>query len=264
MGAEGLLGHVANDCVAHELSLLVDNELGEGDRLRVQSHVDGCARCAAEVTRLGRLKQRVQQSCALSAAPEGLRRSVMRQLDHEPCHVIPRAASIRWRPIPVAAGATALGIAAWIWFGRSGDDGSRDLVARYARQLPLEFLSNDARATEAWLADKVDFKVRVPRPGRPDLSLLGARLSHVREHPAVQLTYGSGTSGLRRISVFVFEDPEARARLRGTVRHLDDRDFVTGSASGFNLAQWHQNQVVYSLIAEEPDDVIELVRAVQP
>ncbi len=263
MGAEGQANHDLGECAEHEVLLLVDGELSAADRLRVQSHVDRCAPCAAEVLRLGRLKARIRASGVRPPAPESLRRNILRQLDHEPCPVHPRT-GIRFRPVPVAVGATALGIAAWLWGGRTGDDVIRDLVARHARRLPLEFESSDPGATEKWLSDKVDFKIRVPQPVRHDLSLVGARLSHVGTRDAVQLTYGSGRPGVRRASVVIFEDPEETARLHGTVRQFAGRAFVTGSASGFNLAQWNQEQVVYSLVAEEPNDVIELMRAVQP
>jgi hypothetical protein len=160
-----------------------------------------------------------------------------------------------------AAGATALGITAWFWMALPSDEVLRDIVTKHSRQLPPELKTNDPRALEAWLADKVDFHVRVPSPKGPPLSLLGARLSNVREHAAAYLFYGSGQNPPHRVSMFVYDDPSTRPAFPGTVRKIDDRDVYVANRAGYNVAVWKQNEVVYSLVSDREDDVVELVHA---
>jgi anti-sigma factor RsiW len=254
-----------DDCAAtaHDLPLLVDGELAEGERLRVERHLDGCPACGAVVERARRLKRTLQRAGETTGAPSALRSRLSASLACEAPPASCGRAPLWRRPTPLAAaGATVLGVAAWAWFLNGGEDLTQDAVARHTRPLPPEFRSSDARATEAWASDKVPFRFRVPQPPRPDLALLGARLSHVREHSAVQLFYGAGQPTRPRASVMVYVDPAGHTLMRGRVERVDDRDVFLDQASGFNVGLWKNDEVVYGLIADSPEDVVELVRAV--
>lgn len=258
---------------APELPLFVDGELGEVERSSVEEHLSGCATCREAVRFREAMRSALRRASEARpvagedcAAPAGLRARIRLSLDGEETQSRSgrRFGGFWSRPLwarPIAAagaGATALGLTAWLWFGGAHDDVVRDIVVRHARRLPLEFQGNDAVSLERWLADKVQFHVQVPRlEGRP-YNLVGARLSHVKDHDAVYMVFGSEKRPDRRLAMFVYDDATGQAAPPGAV---DPSDVYVANSAGYNVAVWKQNQVVYSLVSDGEDDVLELVRA---
>jgi len=254
---------------AHDVALYVDGELAEADRALLEAHLDNCSDCRARATQALAFKRRLHRSAVerTALAPPALRARLRTALDAEPppapdAHDRPSWRR-RWaRPVPLAAGATALGLTAFFCLGPRTDDYAPEVVARHVRQLPLELQTDDPRVLESWLADKVDFRVRVPPPPR-QLALVGARLSHVRDRSAVYLLYGDRQSPMHRVGVLVFDDPAGRAQRFGIPRHVLDQDVFTSRAAGYNVALWKANEVVYSVVGADADDeAFEFVRAV--
>lgn len=271
-GAAGTSGEPAG-CPesAHDVTLYVDGELGEAERSAMEGHLEHCTACRSAVRYEQAFLRAVREKAAPAAAvraPEKLRARLTLALDAAPPPATPlaqppAAAPRRWmRPMPVAAaGATALGLTAWLFMGHAADDVVHDLVARHARRLPLEFQSSDPKMLESWLSDKIDFRVHVPRIARENLSLLGARLSNVRDHSAVYLLYGNRQSPARRVSMLVYDDPSGNPPSAGIPRKVEDHEVYTANSAGYNVALWKQDEIVYSLVSDGDDDVLELVRA---
>lgn len=252
---------------ATELALFADGELGEAERTEMELHLDNCPRCQAAVDFTLAFRSAVKEKArAAGGAPTAMRARLRAVLAQEaapvPVHVEWWQQLRRlWSPVPAAAaGATALGITAWLWFGGSTDEVVKELVARHSRHLPLEIQSNDPKSLEAWFSDKVDFRVRVPRltfvNGTP-LGLMGARLSHVRDHSAVQVFYGTPQSPTRSVSMLVFDDPGNRPPIRGVSHKVDDVDVYTANRAGYNVAVWREHEVVYSLVSDGDDTVVD-------
>lgn len=264
---------------ALELGLFVDGELSDVERTAVETHLDGCEACRTHVDGELALRSAVRRSSPAIAAPAGLRGKVLAALDSEDAlaatHAAPvtdgppvptpvrRAKAFFRRRLGVAAvGATALSLGAFIYAGTPrNDDVLHDIVARHSRRQPLEFQGDDPRSLEQWLQDKVDFRVRVPRIQGAPLSLVGARLSHVKDHQAVYVLFGTPQSPSRHVSLVVFDDPEKAPPVKGIPHKVDDRDVYTANAQGYNVALWKQNEVVYSLVSDGDDDLDSLVRA---
>lgn len=247
----------------NDVGLYVDGELGDVERGALEAHLEDCRLCRRAVAFQQAFKDRLRAPMASVAPPPQLACRIQQALCREPA---PLMRGPFWRrrrilrPMPMAAGATALGLTAWLWFGSSTDELVRDIVARHSRRLPLEIQGTDAGSVELWLSDKVDFRVQVPQPdGR--LSLMGARLSHVRDHSAVYLLYGNPEAPHRRVSVIVYDDPRFKAPFGA--QKVDDRDVHLANAAGYNVAVWKQNEVVYSLVSDGEEDVLELVRSVK-
>lgn len=255
---------------SNETLLFVDGELGEAERLSVELHLDECPGCGEAVrwhqALRAALQRKVRQATSGGTGTAALLARVCEAIDRE-TPVPPRLERFRrlLRPVPVAtaAGATALGLGLSTWFFTppARDDLVRDIVERHARRLPLEIQSSDPQSLEAWLADKVDFRVKVPRLAGGVLSLEGARLSHVKDHAAVYLLYGRAQSPTRRVSLLMYDDPQLRAPLSGSAQRIDDRDVYRANAAGYNVAIWKENEVVYSLISDSDEDVMEMIRA---
>jgi anti-sigma factor RsiW len=132
---------------------------------------------------------------------------------------------------------------------RAHDPLVEEAVQRHARGLPLEITAAGA-ATEAvpeWFKGKLDFNPRPPQFTRPDVRLVGGRLSHISDRPAAYMRYelSRGHAGL-----FIVEDQDGRlfpARVflspsRGQIRIVQAR--------GYNIAIWHQDGIAYSLVSD--------------
>lgn len=253
-----------------EVPLYVDGELGETERVELELHLRRCAPCRSGVHYARALRERLQEANrelvgSAVCASESLRKSIDAAIRNEAgasrAGLLSRLRHSFWRPIPVAAGATAMGLTAWFWLIPPPQDETfvRELAARHVRRLPLEVHDSDPRSLERWLADKVDFKVRVPRPAG-SMGLVGARLSHVRDHSAVYLLYGNAQAD-RQVAIIVYDDASSQPPRAGTPRIIDDREVYMANARGYNVALWKQNEVVYSLVSDGQDEIIEFVRA---
>jgi len=252
---------------SQEITLFVDGELGESERVAVEYHLDSCEKCQAAVAFAQSFRDALQSKMreATPTAPAHLRTNLRAALAREaaPSSFNPLQQLRRlWSPVPAAAaGATAIGITAWLWFGGSTDDVVKELVARHSRHLPPEIQSSDPRSLEAWLSDKVDFRVRVPQVKGLPLRLVGARLSHVRDHQAVQLLYGTPQSPSHTVTMLVYDDPSGRLWVHGNAETVDDKQVIRANRAGYNVAVWKENEVVYSLVSDAEDDVLEMVHA---
>lgn len=247
----------------HAVTLYIDGELGEADRAAFEAHFESCSGCRHAVHYARAFRSALRGG--LTPTPTHLRSKVRLALAEEAPASRSAVEFLRrlWSPMPVAAaGATALGITAWLWAGPPTDDNIlRELVGGHSRHLPLELQSSDPRMVEAWAADKVDFHMTVPRlVGRP-LSLMGARLWNVRNRSAVYLVYGTPQSPTHRVTMIVYDDPSGRAPAVGVPKKIDDHDVYVANRAGYNVAVWKKDEVVYSLVSDRADDVPELVHA---
>jgi anti-sigma factor RsiW len=258
-----------------ERALYADGELCEPEHGLLERHLECCPPCRRAVDQ-GRALRRTLREKTSTPSPAHLRARIGLTLDAEPAPVPasdptpvapappPRAPWTRriLRPAPIAAaGATALGIAAWLYAHPSRDDLAHDAVARHARRLPLDFVSSDPRALESWLSEKVAFRVRVPRVAREDLMPMGARLADVRDRSAVYVVYGNRQSPLHRVSLLVYDGPDVATAPQWAPHRVEDHEVFTTSASGFNVAAFKQNDLVYTVVGDQDEDIAEIVRA---
>jgi anti-sigma factor (TIGR02949 family) len=263
-------------CAEHrdELALHADGELAEPERGQLERHLEACAPCRRVVEQARAVRRTVRER-SFTAAPAHLRARIGRALDAEPAPAhepappptAPQPPRAHWsrrllRPAPVAAaGATALGLAAWMYAPPQRDDFARDAVAKHSRRLPLEVESSDPQMLESWLADKVAFRVRLPRVARADLRPVGARLADVRDRSAAYVVYGNRQSPTHRVSLLVFDDPLHAAPAIGLPHRVEDHEVFTTSAAGFNVAAFKQDELIYTVVGDHDEDIAEIVRA---
>ena len=89
-----------NDCHEHDIALsaYTDGELGQVERLRMESHLASCPRCRAEVARFGRLSAMIREADAEEMAGypmPSLWPAISRAMDRE--GTAARSWPARWR-----------------------------------------------------------------------------------------------------------------------------------------------------------------------
>jgi hypothetical protein len=263
------------------LDAYLDGELDARECGEIEAHLEGCETCRSVVRNQACLKKLVRERAGEVRAPAGLKSRLSACLMTESDSAAPepedvallaevagrsggallppevRGAAPAWRSAPVFASVAFLLVFVWMTSGGfSHDPLVDDAVRKHARHLPLE-VTGPADSLEGWLRDKVDFNPGVlvfPAGLEHRLEPLGARLSHVRDRPAVYVGYGrpgSGPDGERRASLFVFSDPSFDPSLeRQRHRRIRDRDVVVASHNGYNVILWKENEVVYSLVSD--------------
>jgi anti-sigma factor RsiW len=174
-----------------------------------------------------------------------------------------------WRrlvaPLPLGALAACAAGALLVLATRGGDDGLVvEAVRSHHRALPLEVMAASVGegSIPAWFAGKLDFHPAPPRFHGDGIHLLGARLSNLRELPAAYIRYElpRGQAGL-----FIVDDPHGRfAAGAGREVRVGPQLLRVVNASGYNVAIWRENEMVYSLVSDlDERDLFELVRTAQ-
>jgi anti-sigma factor RsiW len=274
------------DWVRRFLGPWKDGELDPGDASRIEQHVAVCPECdrqarferwfSGEVRRLverPRAPQRVLDRMSLALRREDRRRRVGRWFAYGGglaaaaglvgvlLFAVRRPAAGEGAGGSLPSSSPALAAAA----GEGADAVERDLIDRHRRataaSLPLELASADSTAVSTWFDGKVAFPVAPPRFSRPDIRLVGGRLTHVREADAAYLGYRTGD---RPVSLLVF--PAGDRPLPGRdVHRVGGRTIHTGSRpDGLSYAAFRQGDLVYALVAELPlATLVELAAAIR-
>ena len=140
----------------------------------------------------------------------------------------------------------------------------------HRRNIPIEVTGPSGERVSTWLKPKVDFPVRLPRferTGREEVSLLGARLSNIRDRQAAYVVYEVDGS---KISVMLFDGHRDNGSSQPAVRpaahpHSARATPAIYTAKGYNVAVIEDNGITYSITSElPPEDMARLVDAAFP
>ncbi len=226
----------------------LDDEFGAEERLEVDTHLAGCAECAARVHEEKRFMEAVKAASPNSSrpAPDALREKI--QLGFRQEHR--RAARTSFLRVSAAAVVVvALGSGAWQYRRAVRKQSYLQAAALlHSRAYPLEVTQLPHDGVEAWFGGKLDHHIRVPRLS--NVQLAGARLSNVEEKQAAYIRYDAPTrsNGVTRpVSLFVFDDPSRDVRAEPLPNVEVD------SAKGYNVAVWRDGEIVYALVSDLDD-----------
>jgi len=228
------------------LDAYVDGELEAGLMIEVESHLEGCASCAAHERLRRDIRREIAAVGARTRAPERLRRRIASLSDRRRRTRLLAAAAV-----PLAAAASLL-----VALALTGtDDGEQplaevveDVVLRHARELPMEVSGPDPAQAASWFRGKVDFPVRDPGLRLTGASFEGARVSNVRASQAAQMVYN--VDG-HRVSLMIF--PAGRVSVAGArVDREGDREVFVGRRNGFNVAVVFDGDLAYALSSDLP------------
>jgi anti-sigma factor (TIGR02949 family) len=261
MSVEPTPGNAAMDCSEAERSLdpWIDGELSPADARDLQLHLDGCPRCREAADRQAEDRRALRRCLrgAHACAPPELRLRIVRALEAERRPWWRRALT----PVPLGAMAACCAGMALVLVLRAGADPLADeAVTRHVRDLPLEITAASVgpESIPAWFSGKLDFNPRPPRFAEPEVRLVGARLSHIHDHPAAYIRYELPRG---RLGLFILEDREHRFGEHGRTVRIGPHEFRVLNARGYNIAVWRRNEIVYSLVSDlDEEQLAQLVR----
>ncbi len=126
-------------------------------------------------------------------------------------------------------------------------------VHGHCKHLPVEVGGTDEEVG-GWFAGKLAVPVRPPHLRRPhqtqQVSLVGARVSHLRDQDAAQLVYRIGES---QLTVYVF-DPAGFEMRAPVVHQIGNHEVYQGELSGYNVFFYRDRGVGYAFASDLGED----------
>lgn len=254
----------------------LDDELRDDERRAFELHVAGCAPCSREVDAERDVIALVRSEWHADAAPETLRKDVVRILDGAPAaHRAPSALRTRIarlvgrpsqgtvvrRSLAIAAAASLAFMSVFVAWNAGEPGGVEEsefatmAVATHQRHLrgglPLEIRTESAESLKLWFADKVPFLLELPTyqevSGQERLyGIVGARLVGYRGDYAAFIAYEMAA---RPISLIVTSASLALPSggqtvvSKGLTFHFDVVD-------GQKVITWSHRGLTYALVSD--------------
>lgn len=226
----------------NKLEPYVDSELSAAELAEFESHLRGCASCAADVAGMMKLKA-MTRTAALRYAPSPEFRLRMDQSVHGGRKLPLRAV---WLTGLAAAGATAvLAVALFtLWITRSDQERAfaelADMhVATLASTNPVDVVSTDRHTVKPWFAGRIPFSFNLPELQNTGFTLAGGRVCYFHRNPGAQLIFN-----LRKheLSVFIFqEQPDVLPLSPGDIR---------STKLAFQMETWAEGGLRYFIISD--------------
>jgi anti-sigma factor RsiW len=251
--------------VRDEIEELLDGQLDDAARHRVEAHLAWCEDCKGVLQALSRVRKSLQAGLRRAEIPPDLRAAVSTALDRESERAKgplgPRGR--RFRLFAAAAAAVVL-VALAVFLARP-----RDLPALVAKdysefsagRLPLELETADAAALERFFADRgVRFRTRVL-----DLAMMGYRLvggSVLGESGRKRAFFVYRGEGNRLLACQMYEGDLRRLRNPMAVHRKGDFTFLVFREEGQTQVFWQEGDVVCVLASDiPPEEVLQLAFA---
>jgi anti-sigma factor RsiW len=232
----------------------VDGELARELRDEVEAHLAGCAPCRRFVEQELAFREAYVARLRPDPAPPHLREKVERLLSGLAGEGAPPRRP-RYAPWAYAAAAVVL-LALGVTLGVSlqsvlqrGNmlaeltDASVEQHQKLVRGLlPPDIVGVSPRAAEEWFRERLDFHVSLPDLKNANLTLLGARISHLANVEVAALEYQVDQ---KHVSLFIIPE-EAYKRLG-----LSEKPkFKVLSHRGYDVIIWRHHGTGYTLVSE--------------
>jgi anti-sigma factor RsiW len=225
-----------------KLDLYLDGELPERETSELDSHLRGCAACAADALQRVQLKRAVQSAGKRFAPTPEFRRKIQQQVASS------ARPARRWLWLPelgLVAAAVVFVIVAGLLLSRGlrrnqafGEIADLHVTALASSQ-PLDVQGPDLHVVKPWFEGKLPFSFNLPDVQNTPFQLLGARVAYLDQQPGAQLVYQIRR---HRISVFVFPDRGRLSRV-GTLGSPQKR-------ASFTVETWSDAGLRYVVISD--------------
>ena len=230
-------------CAESEIMLhaLLDGELDVGHAREVETHLEGCPRCAAQLRAHRDLRKSMSAMPLRLAAPRSLRRRIESALPSMPA----RPSSRRSVLTGFAMGSVfSAAIAATLFIAVIRADHDRDVLgdvlSAHLRSLQGEHLTDvqtsDRHTVKPWFNGKLNVAPPVVDLAAQGFRLIGGRLDYIDGKPVASIVYRRRT---HVINVFVAP---------GTAS--DDRAAKLEKVQGFNVRRWSERGLQFWAISD--------------
>jgi anti-sigma factor RsiW len=221
----------------------VDSELPTGELAELESHLRGCASCAAEALGLLQTKRAIRAAATRYVpSPEfRLRMEQSMRAKRKPSWF-----SIPFPKLVIAAVAAMLLIASVTFLvDRSGRE--RELteiadlhVTTLASTNPVDVVSTDKHTVKPWFAGKLPFSFNLPELQNSDFTLTGGRVAYFERSSGAQLLFN-----LRKhqLSVFIFKEEP---------RELPFHEATTATRLALHVESWSEGGLRYFIVSDAP------------
>ena len=245
---------VDNHILEH-IALYLDDELQEGERLAVETHIKGCPDCRAALDAERELIVAIRNARPIYRTPASLQRNIARQVQRSGSRL--QFAS-SW-PMMAACALLVLAVSVfWLATAKSlrGDGVSFVNMAvnnhvRYLQgQLPLEVFSDSPEKISAWFAGKLGFNLKLPDYPQGSAEpkpyhVEGARLVGFKEDYAAYIVYRLNG---HPISLLVTSASVARPS-GGEEIPWEGLRFHFESVAGWKVLTWSDDGLTYALVS---------------
>ncbi len=227
-----------------KLAPYVDSELPAGELAEFESHLHGCATCAAYALGLLQTKRAIRAAATRYVpSPEfrlRMEQSIRAKNKRQWFDMrFPRLALVAFAAVLLIASVT-------VWVNHSGRE--RELteiadlhVTALASSNPVDVVSSDKHTVKPWFAGKLPFSFNLPELQNSEFTLAGGRLAYFERSSGAQLIFN-----LRKhqLSVFIFkEEPREFPFHEGT---------VTSTRLTLHMENWSEGGLRYFVVSDAP------------
>ena len=257
-------------CTKHdvEIQLYVDGELKGDECEDFLSHVANCAQCSQSVREAEAFSLRIRAARPLVAAPDSLRMTVMRAMQHtkhtpSESHFIPQKTSLSRRVWFLAAVTVVLGlvVGGTLVYQRDQRNNAGAMVkaAAFAHQrieqhiLPLDISTDSSETLAEWFQSRVSFPFHMANSGiASDITakykLIGGRLLMVNNEPVALVAFCASND-----LVTMLVAPERLMRASGgTVVQSNGIALHSHDEGPLHIVTWNNRGLIYVLTSTRP------------
>jgi anti-sigma factor RsiW len=231
------------DSVRNKLQTYVDSELSAGELAEFESHLRGCAACAADALGLLQMK-RMTRAAGTRYSPTPEFRLRMEQRIRTKKSSWPHA----WFPRFVTATVAAVLLigSVTIWVSRTERErGFAELtdmhVAALASTNPVDVVSTDRHTVKPWFAGRIPFSFNLPELQNTQFTLVGGRITYYQHSPAAQLLFSVRK---HQLSAFIFREQSAEIPF--------PRWTLTSTRLAFHMETWSEGGLRYVIVSDAP------------
>ncbi len=222
-----------------EVQACFDGELDAVSAATIESHLEGCAECAALRADIEAVRGLMREQAPYYRADEALRRRIAAALDRE-------SGTRRLRVAPfwagAASGGAAIALAASLMLALLGpsvqDQIASDVISAHLRSLMgthlIDVASSDHHTVKPWFDGHADIAPPVENFAKEGFKLVGGRVDYVHGERAAVVVYRHGA---HVVNVFVWKnDGAATPGLR--------------KRNGYTLLAWAKGDLFYCAVSD--------------
>jgi anti-sigma factor (TIGR02949 family) len=223
------------------LSARMDGEIDSAQRAAVDSHVELCSSCAADLEKLDNVRYAIRTEMRQYKAPADLRGRVRTALGGAE-YLDRRARYTGWRVWGAVAATVALCALAATPFLINVRDRSqltaKEFLSAHQRALigrSVDVISSDQHTVKPWFNGKLPFSPPVTDLASDGFPLEGGRVDYAGERPVAALVYGRR---LHKIDVFVRPSDGENA----PPSHFE--------SNGYNEISWEKDNFSFTAVSD--------------